>query len=99
MDVITTVVDKFLVQLQGQLDSKKVFLEIDDEARQWLAENGYDSKMGARPMERLLQEKIKKPLAEEVLFGSLSEKGGTAYVSVEEGELIVRTAGELVSSS
>ena len=76
----TTVVDKFLVQLQSQLDSKKVFLEIDDDARQWLAENGYDAKMGARPMERLLQEKIKKPLAEEVLFGSLSEKGGTAVV-------------------
>ena len=98
MDVITTVVDKFLVQLQAQLDSKKVFLEIDDEARRWLAENGYDAKMGARPMERLLQEKIKKPLAEEVLFGSLSEKGGTAYVSVEEGELVVRTAGELVTT-
>ena len=98
MDVITTVVDKFLVQLQAQLDSKKVFLEIDDEARLWLAENGYDAKMGARPMERLLQEKIKKPLAEEVLFGSLSEKGGTAYVSVEDGELVVRTAGELVTT-
>ena len=98
MDVIKTVVDKFLVQLQAQLDSKKVYLEIDDEARLWLAENGYDAKMGARPMERLLQEKIKKPLAEEVLFGSLSEKGGTAYVSVEEGELVVRTAGELVTT-
>ena len=98
MDVITTVVDKFLVQLQGQLDSKKVFLEIDDEARQWLAENGFDAKMGARPMERLLQEKIKKPLAEEVLFGSLSEKGGTAFVSVEDGELTVRTEAELVVS-
>ena len=98
MDVITTVVDKFLVQLQAQLDSKKVYLEIDDEARLWLAKNGYDVKMGARPMERLLQEKIKKPLAEEVLFGSLSEKGGTAYVSVEDGELVVRTAGELVTT-
>lgn len=98
MDVIKTVVDKFLVQLQAQLDSKKVYLEIDDEARLWLAENGYDAKMGARPMERLLQEKIKKPLAEEVLFGSLSEKGGTAYVSVEEGELVVRTASELVTT-
>ena len=97
IDVIITVVDKFLVQLQAQLDSKKVFLEIDDEARLWLAENGYDVKMGARPMERLLQEKIKKPLAEEV-FGSLSEKGGTAYVSVEDGELVVRTAGELVTT-
>ena len=55
-------------------------------------------KMGARPMERLLQEKIKKPLAEEVLFGSLSEKGGTAYVSVEDGELVVRTEAEMATS-
>ena len=75
IDVIKTVVDKFLVQLQSQLDDKKVFIEIDDDARLWLAENGYDSKMGARPMDRLIQEKIKKPLAEEVLFGSLAQKG------------------------
>ena len=91
LDVIQTVVDKFLVQLQSQLDSKKVFLDVDDDARRWLAENGYDAKMGARPMDRLLQEKIKKPLAEAVLFGSLSEKGGTAYVRVEDGELVVHT--------
>ena len=76
------------------LDSKKVFLDIDDDARCWLAENGYDAKMGARPMDRLLQEKIKKPLAEAVLFGSLSEKGGTAFVRVEEGELVVHTESE-----
>jgi ATP-dependent Clp protease ATP-binding subunit ClpA len=56
-----------------------------------LANNGYDAKMGARPMDRLIQEKIKKPLAEEVLFGSLSDKGGTAFVTVEDGELIVGT--------
>lgn len=91
IDVIKTVVDKFLVQLQSQLDDKKVFIEIDDDARLWLAENGYDSKMGARPMDRLIQEKIKKPLAEEVLFGSLAHKGGTAFVSVEDGELVVST--------
>ena len=91
IDVIKTVVDKFLVQLQSQLDDKKVFIEIDDDARLWLAENGYDSKMGARPMDRLIQEKIKKPLAEEVLFGSLAQKGGTAFVSVEDGELVVST--------
>jgi ATP-dependent Clp protease ATP-binding subunit ClpA len=89
IDVIKTVVDKFLVQLQSQLDDKKVFIEIDDDARLWLAENGYDSKMGARPMDRLIQEKIKKPLAEEVLFGALAQKGGTAFVSVEDGELVV----------
>ena len=71
MEVIKTVVDKFLVQLQSQLDDKKVFIQVDDEARLWLATNGYDAKMGARPMDRLIQEKIKKPLAEEVLFLSL----------------------------
>mgnify|MGYP001589985306 FL=1 len=98
MDVITTVVDKFLVQLQSQLDSKKVFLDIDNDSREWLAVNGYDAKMGARPMDRLLQERIKKPLAEAVLFGSLSEKGGTAFVRVEDGELVVHTEDELVTS-
>ena len=98
MDVITTVVDKFLVQLQSQLDSKKVFLDIDSDSREWLAVNGYDAKMGARPMDRLLQEKIKKPLAEAVLFGSLSEKGGTAYVRVENGDLVVHTEEELATS-
>jgi len=98
MDVITTVVDKFLVQLQSQLDSKKVFLDIDDDSREWLGVNGYDAKMGARPMDRLLQEKIKKPLAEAVLFGSLSEKGGTAFVRVEDGELVVHTEDELATS-
>jgi len=91
MEVIKTVVDKFLVQLQSQLDEKKVFLDVDDDAREWLATNGYDAKMGARPMDRLIQEKIKKPLAEEVLFGGLSEKGGTVFISVEDNELIVST--------
>ncbi len=92
LDVIKTVVDKFLVQLQSQLDDKKVFLEVDDDARLWLSENGYDAKMGARPMDRLIQEKIKKPLAEEVLFGSLAEKGGTVLVSVEDNDLTVTSA-------
>ncbi len=98
MDVITTVVDKFLVQLQSQLDDKKVFLDIDEDSREWLAVNGYDAKMGARPMDRLLQERIKKPLAEAVLFGSLSEKGGTAFARVEDGELVVHTEDELATS-
>jgi ATP-dependent Clp protease ATP-binding subunit ClpA len=91
LDVIKTVVDKFLVQLQSQLDDKKVFLDIDEDARLWLAENGYDAKMGARPMDRLIQEKIKKPLAEEVLFGNLAEKGGTVLVSVADNDLTVTT--------
>ena len=87
LNVIATVVDKFLVKLQNQLDEKKVFLSVDSEARNWLAVNGYDDKMGARPMDRLIQDKIKKPLAEEVLFGSLSQRGGTVFVSVKDGEL------------
>tara|TARA_B110000114_G_scaffold7088_1_gene7195 strand:- start:206 stop:1720 length:1515 start_codon:yes stop_codon:yes gene_type:complete len=99
LDVIKTVVDKFLVQLQTQLDEKKVFLDVDDEARQWLAENGYDAKMGARPMDRLIQEKIKKPLAEEVLFGSLAEKGGTVFVTVEDNELAVATEPKVAELS
>ncbi|HQQ64394.1 MAG TPA: ATP-dependent Clp protease ATP-binding subunit ClpA [Pseudomonadales bacterium] len=84
---IKTVVDKFLVELQAQLDDKKVTLDIDDEAREWLAERGYDRSMGARPMARLIKEKLKKPLAEEVLFGKLSRSGGKVSVGVENGEL------------
>lgn len=99
LDVIKTVVDKFLVQLQSQLDEKKVFLDVDDDARLWLAEHGYDAKMGARPMDRLIQEKIKKPLAEEVLFGCLADKGGTVFVSVEDGELSVTTEPKAVTVS
>lgn len=87
MDVIRTVVDKFLMQLQSQLDAKNVTMDVTDEARDWLATNGYDEKMGARPMARIIQEKIKKPLAELVLFGSLSDKGGTVQVSVKDGQL------------
>lgn len=87
LNVIATVVDKFLVKLQNQLDEKKVFLSVDSEARNWLAVNGYDDKMGARPMDRLIQDKIKKPLAEEVLFGTLSQRGGTVFVSVKDGKL------------
>ncbi|ROQ20457.1 MULTISPECIES: ATP-dependent Clp protease ATP-binding subunit ClpA [Marinimicrobium] len=96
MDVIKTVVDKFLVELQSQLDDKKVTLEVTDEARQWLAEHGYDEKMGARPMARLIQEKVKKPLAEAVLFGELAENGGSVYVGVDpdKDELAIRVDGK-----
>jgi len=86
MDVIQHVVDKFLFQLEGQLEEKKVALSISPEARTWLARNGYDEKMGARPMERLIQEKIKRRLAEELLFGRLSE-GGTVEIDVADNEL------------
>ena len=87
LEVIKTIVDKFLVKLQAQLDDKNVFLDVTDEARTWLAENGYDPKMGARPMDRLIQEKLKKPLADELLFGQLTEGGGTVEVSVVDDAL------------
>ena len=88
-DVIKTVVDKFLVEIQVQLDDKKVQLDVTDEAREWLAENGYDEKMGARPMQRLIQNRIKKELAEDILFGKLSRNGGVVHVSVADDELVL----------
>ncbi len=81
-EVILTVVDKFLMELQAQLDENRVNLVVDEEARHWLVEKGYDITMGARPLERVIQENIKKPLAEMVLFGELSKQGGTALVSL-----------------
>ncbi len=83
-DVILTVVDKFLTELQCQLDEKRVTIDVDEEARLWLVEKGYDIHMGARPMERVIQEHIKKPLAELILFGSLSQSGGTAQVRLDK---------------
>ncbi|MFT6916208.1 MAG: ATP-dependent Clp protease ATP-binding subunit ClpA [Motiliproteus sp.] len=85
-EVLKGVVDKFLIQLQVQLDDKKVHLLVDAAARDWLVVRGYDEKMGARPMARLIQEEIKRPLAEQVLFGELVE-GGEVRVSVEDDKL------------
>lgn len=89
VEVVKTVVDKFLTELQAQLDEKRVTLDVDDAAREWLARQGYDEKMGARPMQRLIQEKIKRPLAEDLLFGDLASGGGVVRVTVEAGELLV----------
>ncbi|RMA81264.1 ATP-dependent Clp protease ATP-binding subunit ClpA [Umboniibacter marinipuniceus] len=89
LPVIKTVVDKFLTQLQAQLDDKKVHLDVDEPAREWLATNGYDEAMGARPMTRLIQKLLKKPMSEEVLFGALSENGGTVHVSASEEGLVL----------
>ncbi|MEG0828139.1 MAG: ATP-dependent Clp protease ATP-binding subunit ClpA [Acinetobacter sp.] len=82
--VIENVVDKFLTELQAQLDDKKVILEVDQNAREWMVEQGYDRLMGARPMQRLIQEHLKKPLAEMILFGELAEHGGNVAVSVKK---------------
>ncbi|MGK0256675.1 MAG: ATP-dependent Clp protease ATP-binding subunit ClpA [Candidatus Azotimanducaceae bacterium] len=89
LEVVKTVVDKFLTELQAQLDDKRVTLEVADEAIDWIAKEGYDEKMGARPMQRLIQDKIKKPLAEDLLFGVLAKNGGTVRITVENDELAV----------
>ena len=94
-EVIRTVVDKFLVELQVQLEAKKVQLDVSDEVRDWLLENGYDKNMGARPMQRLIQDTIKTVLAEEILFGKLSKSGGVASVTLEEGKIRVKLTENL----
>jgi ATP-dependent Clp protease ATP-binding subunit ClpA len=77
------VVEKFVLQLEAQLADRGVTFELDEKSTAWLAERGYDERMGARPLGRLIQEVIKKPLAEEVLFGKL-QKGGVVRVTVED---------------
>lgn len=84
--VILSIVTKFIVELESQLENHRVILEVDEEARAWLAKNGYDRKMGARPMSRLIEEQIKKPLAEELLFGKLSQ-GGHVKVTTEKDKI------------
>jgi len=86
--VIHQVVDKFIVELQAQLDDKGVSLELTKKAKDWLAENGYDKSMGARPMSRLIQEHLKKTLANELLFGELTQ-GGVAKVDVKKDKLVI----------
>jgi len=85
-EVVSRVVDKFVMQLEAQLGDRDVQFELTDEARQWLATKGYDKLFGARPLARVIQEHIKKPLAEELLFGKLA-KGGVVKVFVKDGKL------------
>lgn len=87
-EVIQQVVDKFIVELQVQLDEKGVSLEITKDAKKWMATHGYDKAMGARPMSRLIQEQLKKPLANELLFGELTQ-GGIAKVVVKKDKLAI----------
>jgi ATP-dependent Clp protease ATP-binding subunit ClpA len=82
---IERVVDKLIVEIEAQLEQKGVSLTLDDAARRWIAVKGYDPKMGARPMARVIQEYIKRPLAEELLFGRLVG-GGNVRVTVAEDE-------------
>jgi len=84
---VNRVVDKLIVELEAKLDNNNVTLELDDAARAWIAERGYDPKMGARPMARIIQEHIKRPLAEELLFGKL-EGGGHVRVTIGKDNLL-----------
>ena len=87
-ETIIQVVDKFVLQLEAQLIDRNVHIELTPEAADWLAEKGYDDKMGARPLGRVIQEHIKKPLAEELLFGRLT-KGGEVKVGVKDGKIVL----------
>jgi len=91
-DVILQVVEKFVLQLEAQLMDRNVTIELTKPAAEWLAEKGYDDKMGARPLARVIQEHIKKPLAEELLFGKLA-KGGVVQVGVTDGKIDLRIDG------
>ena len=84
---VIRVVDKLVVELEAKLGMNDVTIELDDAARQWIAERGYDPKMGARPMARIIQEQIKRPLADELLFGKLAEGGHVRVKVGEDGEL------------
>jgi ATP-dependent Clp protease ATP-binding subunit ClpA len=91
LEIIERVVDKFVLQLQRQLEEHSVVITLQPAARRWLAENGFDEKFGARPLARIIQEKIETPLADELLFGKL-EKGGHVYVDAADGEIVLRYA-------
>jgi ATP-dependent Clp protease ATP-binding subunit ClpA len=89
IDIIKLIVDKFIKELNGQLAEKRVLVKLTEEAREWLAVNGFDARYGARPMSRLIHEKIKQPLANEILFGKLTD-GGSALVDENDGDLTLK---------
>ena len=93
LEHVLRVVDKFVIELETQLQEKHVALSVTPEARQWLAEHGFDPQMGARPMARVIQEQIKRPLADELLFGKLVD-GGRVTVGVEDDHLVVQAQAE-----
>ena len=86
METILQVVDKFILQLEAQLMDRNVTIELTKPAAEWIANKGYDTKMGARPLARVIQEHIKKPLADDLLFGKLS-KGGIVKVTMKDNKL------------
>ncbi len=88
LDVISLIVDKFIKELNAQMMEKRIIIKLDELAKTWLAENGFDAKYGARPMQRLIHEKIKQPLAQEILFGKLTD-GGSVSVTTKSDELVL----------
>ncbi|MFM2322132.1 MAG: hypothetical protein RLZZ225_285 [Pseudomonadota bacterium] len=97
--IVSQVVDKYLLELEAQLEKKHVTLNVDKPARAWLAKHGYDRNMGARPMMRLIQEKIKKPIADELLFGRLAHGGQLILTSTnDELELIIYAKGTVINA-
>ncbi len=88
VEKIKLIVDKFIKELNGQLAEKRVIVKLEESAREWLAKNGFDARYGARPMSRLIHDKIKQPLAQEILFGKLTD-GGSVKVEENDGELIL----------
>lgn len=89
IEIIKSIVDKFIGELNGQLAEKRVLVKLTDDAREWLAKNGFDARYGARPMSRLIHERIKQPLANEILFGKLTS-GGSVEVDAVDNELTLR---------
>ena len=88
-EVIRNVVQKFVMQLEAQLADRHVTIELSEDAADWLAKNGYDELVGARPLARVIQEHIKKPLADEILFGKLV-RGGHVVVDLKDGKIVFR---------
>jgi len=91
-EIILSVVEKFVLQLEAQLMDRNVTIELTKPAAEWLADKGYDDRMGARPLGRVIQENLKKPLAEELLFGKL-QKGGVVKVGIKDGKLSLSFEG------
>lgn len=96
-ETVVRVVDKFIAQLEAQLTERNVTIQLTDDARQWLAHRGYDPAMGARPLARVIQDKVKKPLAEELLFGKLVN-GGIVKIDEKKGELVFTYSEEKSSA-
>jgi ATP-dependent Clp protease ATP-binding subunit ClpA len=85
-EAMETIVEKFVLQLESQLKDRKVAITLNPDARTWLAREGYDPKMGARPLARVIQREVRDPLTDEILFGKL-ENGGTVTIGVRDGKL------------